>query len=91
MKIELNRILDVSDQDFINGYEVEEFFYPDYPDVSGRAELTIGDGDDTSFTINQRQEVNLNDEGYAEVLTTEGETISMRFKVVRTLTPADFS
>lgn len=89
MKIKLKQLLDASDLEFINGYEVEEYFYPGAFD--GLAELTIGDGNDTSFTINQQQEVQLNDEGYAEVLTIDGEALTMRFKVVRTLTPADFS
>lgn len=89
MKIKLKQLLDASDLEFINGYEVETYHYPDAFD--GLAELTIGDGNDTSFTINQQQEVQLNDEGYAEVLTLDGEALTMRFKVVRTLTPSDFS
>lgn len=89
MKIKLKQLLDASDLEFINGYEVEEYFYPGSFD--GLAELTIGDGNDTSFTINQQQEVQLNDEGYAEVLTLDGEALTMRFKVVRTLTPSDFN
>lgn len=89
MKIKLKRLFDVADIKHINGYEVEEYFYPGAFD--GLVELTIGDGNDTSFTINQQQEVQLNDEGYAEVLTLDGEALTMRFKVVRTLTPSDFS
>lgn len=89
MEIKLKQLLNASDLEFINGYEVEEYFY--LGDFDGLAELTIGDGDDTSFTVNQQQEVQLNDEGYAEVLTLDGEALTMRFKVVRTLTPSDFS
>lgn len=89
MKIKLKQLLNASDLDFINGYEVEAYRYPG--DFDGLAELTIGDCDDTSFTINQQQEVQLNDEGCAEVLTLDGESITMQFKVARTLTPADFS
>ena len=63
----------------------------DHHHADPEIELTIGDGNDTSFTINQQQEVQLNDEGYAEVLTLDGEALTMRFKVVRTLTPSDFS
>lgn len=89
MKIKLKQLLNASDIEFINGYEVEEYRYPG--DFDGLAELTIGDGDDTSFTVNQQQEVQLNDEGYAEVITIDGETLRMQFKVVRTLTPSDFN
>lgn len=89
MKIKLKQLLDASDLEFINGYEVEGYHYPG--DFSGIVDVTIEDGNDTEYTVDQQQEVELNEDGYAEVITLAGDVIRMRFKVVTTLTPSHFS
>lgn len=89
MKIKLKQLLNASDLEFINGYEVENYNYKGGFD--GAVELTASGVEDLVYEVDQQQDVELSQEGYAKVLTTAGESITMRFKVVRTLTPSDFS
>lgn len=87
--MKLRELFNASDIEFINGYEVENYNYKG--EFDGVVELTASGVEDLVYEVDQQQDVELSQEGYAKVLTTAGESITMRFKVIRVLTPADFS